>query len=468
VTAYALAYFSIAAVSVAASVRAGWGLVNPLTVLFGVWVPLVVLVESGVLGVAPLEERTWFLVLLASVAIVAGCVYGVNVLRHPRVQRERQTLVMHRLDATYPYLVIALAGYVGAEIVTLLPVLEASGGLQAVFGGSSGEGIGFRRALQNDAYAAAATPFSGGSALLGVIKYALFFGSLSLFLGARYVRNGQIMRGLLPLLLMGGYSLLALQRFSFVYSLLLFAFAYVYFGEPRSLGWRLISRRVRWAVALLCVLLVVIVYVPLKAREPTTTPATAADSAMLYYVGGLAALNVRVSGNASAGSFERGYGTWSFWGAASIVKRAGVPLDLPPTTLPFVNVRTDGVQFSNVYTFLAYFMNDFGDTGVFILPLILGAVAGGLHASVVFRQQLALIPAASIVMTTLFMSFFGFSLVRDFRYTLLAIVSVPVLTWMQRNQAPGDEAGAADPRPDWPRSRPAQGSVGGQSTTAGQ
>jgi oligosaccharide repeat unit polymerase len=336
------------------------------------------------------------------------------------------------------------------QIYEILPTLRAVGGLHAVFGGTS-SGIEFRRDLQQQASDAAATQFSGGSALLGALGYVLFLGTISLFMGARYVRTGRIVRGLLPLILMAAYSVLTVQRFTFVYSLVLFTFAYYYYAGSARRRERRASRRAWLAAGALVVLLPAIVYIPLKARQPGTTPAVAVQSALSYYVDGLGSLNVRERGDPRAGSFPRGYGAWSFFGVASIASRVGAPVYLPPNTLPFVNPRTRGIGSSNVYTFLVYFLDDFGTAGVIVIPMLLGALTSLLHYQVRLRARSSLIPAASILSTTVVMSFFGFSLIRDIRYPVLAVASIFVLRWASAART-GASSGTVSPHAAVPSS----------------
>jgi oligosaccharide repeat unit polymerase len=78
----------------------------------------------------------------------------------------------------------------------------------------------------------------------------------------------------------------------------------------------------------------------------------------------------------------------------------------------------------NVGTYMIYPYYDFGVVGVAVGALLLGALATWLEGAVLIARRVQLMPAACIVLTTVVMSFFGLSLVRDARWLFLLVAAV--------------------------------------------
>ena len=72
---------------------------------------------------------------------------------------------------------------------------------------------------------------SGGTLGLGLLGYVLLPSMLTLFWGGYFARRGEWGLALTPLILLAVYSLVALQRFTFVYSAVLFSASYYYHGR---------------------------------------------------------------------------------------------------------------------------------------------------------------------------------------------------------------------------------------------
>jgi hypothetical protein len=70
---------------------------------------------------------------------------------------------------------------------------------------------------------------------------------------------------------------------------------------------------------------------------------------------------------------------------------------------------------------------DGGRVAVFLAALFMGALTTALHRAVLERRMLACVVPASIGCTTVAMSFFGLSLVRDLRWLFLIVVSMVVV-----------------------------------------
>ena len=338
---------------------------------------------------------------------------------------------------------VALSAWVGLQAVILLPALRAAGGLSALFS----SGITVRRSLYDASVAARATAFNGGSLLVAILGYVLFLGAVTLFWAPLVARRGHRVLALAPLIIMAVYGFLTLARAPVLNSIAIYGFAFLYYSRPKTLGIR--PRRLSTpAIAVLVVLAIAMVYAPLKLRQPNLSPTGALYSVAVYFVGGVAGFNeqIRQTGYGPSEGVAR-HGAWTFWGEATIASRLGLDVSLPPTDMPYVNVSrnssftasTDNsATITNVYTYLVYFVNDFGFSGLLVGPFVLGAVATALNSSVRRGNSLA-VPAATILMASIMMSFFSLSLVRDARYLFVAVAAVFLQRLISvKSRAPGD------------------------------
>jgi oligosaccharide repeat unit polymerase len=278
-----------------------------------------------------------------------------------------------------------------------------------------------RRALYAAGVSAAGSDFNGGSLFRSVVGYGLFMGTVTLFWAPVVARFGRWRLALAPLLVMGVFSFVTLQRFAFVYSVLMFVFAAAYHRLPAPVRLRRAGASFRKPAVVLALLLPVMVYAPLKLRQPDLTPAKAVESVTAYFTGGAGALNEQIRQfGFQPRDGKAGHGGWILWGEGTIAARLGAHVDLPPKDLPYVDVGARSPVLSNVYTYLAYAMNDFGPLGLVVCPFLFGLVASAVGYLALVRRRRAWIPAAAILMTSVAMSFFGLSLVRDTRYVAVA------------------------------------------------
>jgi len=185
---------------------------------------------------------------------------------------------------------------------------------------------------------------------------------------------------------------------------------------------------------MLVVLVSLVLYLPLKLRQPDLTPSAAARSFVVYYVGGIAALNESVHATGGLPTVDpAGHGVWTLWGEASVLSRLGVSVKLPPNQLPFTTVAVRPVTLSNVYTYLVYLLYDFGWLGIVVGPFVLGGATMMFHWLVIRDGRFVLVPAVAVGMTTILMSFFGLSLIRDFRYLTVVAAALFVTPRVRRH-----------------------------------
>jgi oligosaccharide repeat unit polymerase len=396
---------------------------SPISIYFAVWLTLALLVATPLLGLNTPSPKTWWAFVVAAGAFVLGSLYHLIIVaggHRGTLPQQRSTQDMFddgKLLRWFRIGVVALAAWALLQIVTLLPVLHSAGGFSAIFS----NGIAVRRALYSAGVASAGNGFDGGSLFRSLVGYILFLGTLTLFWAPAVARRGKWLLSLSPLLIMAIFSLITLERFAFVYSVCLSLFAQaLQRPDPKAQRQRS-SRASKRTIVLLAVLLPAMIYAPLKLREPTLTPARAARSVGQYFAGGAAALDQQVQAFGYAPrEHVAGHGLWTFWGEATIAARLGIPMAPPPKDLPYVDVGTSAPVYANVYTYLVYFVNDFGWLGLVVGPFLLGLVATLLLYEVRIRGRWSLLPAACILLTTVAMSFFGLSLIRDARYLVIA------------------------------------------------
>ena len=427
---------------------------SPVTVYFGVWISIVVLQAMPFLGIRPLLPETWNAVFVAATTFTAGSFYvwlmvlarnrGVIVPPSPL----HQDIDDRRLMRWFVIGLVALYAWAGLQAVILLPATRAAGGFGAIFS----NGLSVHRAQYAATVAAATTGFSGGSLSRAVLGYLLWLGAVTLFWAPLVARRGHRVLALAPLLPLAAVSFLTLSREPLIYAAVLMGFSTMYYSRLREPG--LAKHRVsKITVVAVAILVVVMIYVPLKLRQPDISPLGTVRSVAIYTTGGVAALNeqIRQTGYDPSEGVAR-HGTWTFWGEATILSRLGLHMQLPPVNMPYVNfsrytsftdVNNNSLTTSNVYTYLIYFINDFGFVGLLVGPFLLGAAGTALDGWVRSGRTLA-IPAAATLMASIFMSFFGLSLIRDTRYIFLAIAAVFLERLIRRrHEAAGPNQGVS-------------------------
>ena len=412
-------YFLIALTTIAVSVRFGGRRLSPAVIYVTVWSLVIFVTTRPGRGYLPLGSLAWRLLFIALGGFLIACLVVTALGRSQEdATREKATLYdAERLRIAYRWALVGLLASVSLEMSRILPLVSQAGGLSGILGG---QGLSFREAQNAAAAAASTTSLQGGSFVLAVLGYVVFVGYITLIWGGYYAAIGQWGKAVIPLLLLAVFSLVTLQRFAFVYSLIIFLFSLRYHRRLLGVGRRGSLR----PLAVMAVLLVAVVFIPLQLRGQAVNGSQRYDSVVDYFAGGLAGLNTTFVEGVPAPGLVPGYGTYTFWGAASIVARVGVPIDLPPNLLPYSSISQTRVVTGNVGTYMIYPYYDFGVVGVAVGALLLGALATWLEGAVLIARRVQLMPAACIVLTTVVMSFFGLSLVRDARWLFLLVAAV--------------------------------------------
>jgi len=412
--------------------RTTYGPLSPFSLYLFVWGSLVAVATLPIVDLTRIRTGTWLLLLVSSLGFCVGCIHGWFIEQLATRRGIRRVIAgatgaydSVRLKRMHLFGCVALLSLLVLQIHRFGPY--ALDGWRAVLTG--GEGLAFRRTYLEAGFRAAETTVDSGGLAQGLLTYALFaIGMQSVVWSGALARSGHRLQAMLPLLVMAGYAIVAVERSSFVNAFLIFLFSYYYHRQPRdpkaiyghfaSYNWRQIGT---FGAVLITVF--VMVYLPLKLRNPSLTVLGTTGSIVEYFTGPLGALNVFVSDNPRIVPPHLAWGTYSFWGAASVALRLGLPINLPPNWLDFVAYQTHGDRLSNVYTWLVYFILDFGWAGVVIVPYLLGCIASSLQYKVLALGRAAWIGTLAVLMTQIAMSFFAFSLIRDFRFVLFVVVS---------------------------------------------
>lgn len=411
-----------------ATAKQGLGRLNPMSVFAVVWVVVVLLYQLPILDLRPLALRTYLLLATASGAFAAG-VYAVAI--RSRWHSELCGEFRHYNDARFVraqrFATIALGSYVTLQLLRLLPVLTSNGGLTGILSGD-GSGNAWRRATMAFAVEQGQTSFTGVSLVVAALGYLLFLGALSLFWAGYFARQGRWGLALPPLIIMAVYSLALLQRAAFIYAALPFAFSW-YYHRDRGHPVRRSGRASRLlAPALAAVVVPIVIVLPLQLKQPDLSSVEQASNVLTYVDSGVAGLNTLVVDDPQlkaaqpvgyTGKVGQGFGVWTFFGAASIAARFGAPLTVPPNYFRYEPIQQSGAGLSNTYSFMLYFLYDFGWPGLVGLSFLLGMTATGVHRRVRAQADLRLVPLACVLMSSITMSFFGLTMIRDVRYLFL-------------------------------------------------
>ncbi|MCW2135345.1 oligosaccharide repeat unit polymerase [Arthrobacter sp. VKM Ac-2550] len=340
------------------------------------------------------------------------------------------------------------------QVLDAWPVIQQLGGLSAVFSPSGLLGNEFKHQYDQYRVEVVQEGFSTGSIVTGILGYVLFLGHFSIYTGAVLWSAGKRLAAVVPLLISASYSLLSLQRTSFVMCVLLFVIA-AYFigrhykilnGRPSNTTTRKRPKKSRIAVIVGGVMCLPVLLVPLQLRNASSNNSTGFQSLMEYLIASVAGLNARMGSGFSLSTPPAevigevapypGYGSYTFTGLSGLLNRLGLPVPIAPHSLDYMSVKIYGHEFTtNTGTSFLDFYLDFGWAGVVALSMILGFLAS-LAIRNVTRGNLGWIPAASFLVTTLVWSFFVNALLGDFRYiyfTFLSIYLLPKILYSRRN-----------------------------------
>ena len=391
----------------------------------------------------PLEQRTTILVLIAVLSVVGG--YGLQEICLLKKRRGHVSFHDAQLSKWHSALCGMLTLFVLMQLYRVWPLLNEVGGVKGVLTG--GSGLNFRRAYLSDRLDELQGTISGGSLAVAVLGYALFLGFASLFTGAYLTVRKRFARGLAPLVIVAVYAVLMLERATFLYALVLYLAALFYFGQIARKSARVSGRRPWLGILALAGIAGVAVLQPILSRRTGAGSGDVQAGPLSYVSSGISGLNGLVRFDptlqgAFTGAYSpfppkvvgdpavlgHGYGAWVFQGLAGIASRFGLISGPPPSSLNFVSTGPDLVgSTSNVYTFIIYPYYDFGYPGIVLSGIVLGFAAGICHRLVMEKLITWLLPFACLGVATLAMTFFGLTLVRDFRYVVMCLFAGLIL-----------------------------------------
>lgn len=407
----------------------------------------------GVLG-DPLTGGTWAMVWVAWLALTVGVVAGwFSVLRvaPPFGPMNARVVDPTRLLRLHVVCSIALVGYLLLQSGWIVPVLSAQGGLDAILNGG---GSALKRAYMLATAEVAQTNFGPLGLAAAALGYLLFFGNVSLFTGVLLWRAGRYVLAVIPLVLAAFYSLVTLQRTSFVMATLVMVACWAVirslpfdFGSLARVGPAPSRRRSIAALAGVGAIGVVTVLYPLIVRNTNTANPVGLESVANYLLSGVSGLNARLLENPQwsppeiAGTdvvaASPGFGAYTFTGLFNILSRLGLPVPYAPHSLDYYDVVIFGrPTTTNVGTFLVEFYLDFGWLGIVLIPLAVGLIAGLAQKKVTRSASLLFLPPLAWALVVLIWSFFTSSLLGDFRYIALCGLGGIVLNWIMGTRVP--------------------------------
>jgi oligosaccharide repeat unit polymerase len=414
---------------------------NAITAFAVPWTLLLIIASLPDLGEPGLIQSTWNMIWLALVGVGFGCILGAMLgafASRDKQPADYQTEVdIGRVVRWHWLLTFALAGYGSLQLYKARALISGVGGWSAIFSSAGGD---FRTAQLNQSALAAQTVLDSSGALIGVAGYLLFLGNASLVTGAILWRTGRPYVALLPLLVSALFTLLTLQRASFVMAVLLFATCVSLFASRESgIGAGVAAarspRRVKPTLAPTVVVLVftaVAVLLPLQLRNVGSKNATGLTSLFQYLLGGILGLSARdqlnpnwsppaADGFVSAGAAP-GYGSYTFSGLFRVLHQLGAPVPVGPNGYENYTVAVSGVRYwTNIGTSIYDFRLDFGFFGILVVFFVLAFLATLLQEMQINNRALYVVPMTAYFLVTLVWSFFGSSLLDDVKYLLSAL-----------------------------------------------
>ena len=408
--------------------RSGSAAVNPVSVFVLPWyIAITLLLLPGMLS-PHLTAYTVVLAVVGALGVAGGAVLGSAVPIRPTV---KEVVAPSKVMRAHRILFLVLCGYVVLEVVRVAPMIVSIGGIEALWASTGNQ---FRTAQR---LSRLQDLQSGGSVVRSLIGYALFMGHVSTITGGLLWRMGRRAWACAPLVALLLYTLVTLERTTFVIGALLFLFS-VIAGRSVAPGRELRKAKgVRKSQIIVVTVGAIALLLPLYARNRGSANATGLSSLFQYAVSGVAGLNYRspeyggwsIPVDSLAGSVGDvpGYGAYTFYSFYDVLGRFGVPMPFAPLSGDYSNVVLGGQSFNtNIGTLLSDFYYDCGMLGV-----VTGCAGLGLVATVALREvrsgRVRLLGLYAVLMSGIAWSFFGNAVLTDVRYLLVAIVSYLVL-----------------------------------------
>lgn len=448
----AIVYLIFTVFSCWGAARLGMPLVNGISAFMIPWSAVLSLASiPGVLE-PDMAARTWAMVWVATASLVVGVIAGWVLARSRGLSKppsKRAVIKVQNLVRWHWIFVAALVSYTLLQIAKLLPVFAEQGGWVALL---TGNGSSLKTALLEAAAQSASTMFGAVDLLIALLGYILFFGNLSLFTGVLVLRAGRPLASMVPLVTSAVYSLVTLQRTTFVMAALIMGATWlvVHLAEKRRINWKSVFKfrrgsKATFAAAILMSAagLVAVLY-PLVVRNTGTNNPTGLTSLAIYFISGVAGLNVRTveNSNWSAPVVDGlmgplpGLGSYTFSGLFNILARLGIPVPQSPTNLDFYDVVLFGTNTTtNINTNLGDYFLDFGWLGLIVVPIVLALLVGYLQSRYIETGDIVFLPPVVFLLVSSFWSFFAGSLLGDFRFMVVCTVGALLLHWLLTRQA---------------------------------
>ncbi|MHC1560616.1 O-antigen polymerase [Actinomycetospora sp. C-140] len=434
--------------------------VNNASVLLVCWGPLLLFTASTRLAYPSPNDDFWVLVFVFVGAILLSSVFTAIYLRSrlklPIAQRVAQVKVRSALY-WHVALCVLLTFYGAFQLYSSRAIISRLGGVGGIVSGGGDE---FRRQQIASAVDGAQAAIGSGNVAVGLLGYVLFLGHASLFTGAILWIHGYRYISVLPIVISAAYSVFTVQRSSFVMSLLLFVATTLALRRTRYVD---VVKTTRSGIApsvVLAVVGAVAIFVPLQLRNTGTANATGIESLIQYLGSGFLGLSSRTLYNPnwepppglglSSGGPPVGYGAYTFKNFFSLLQRFGMPVPEAPRTYDYYVVQLfDERYYTNVGTSILDLRYDFGLPGLAVFSLAVGAASTLAYARSIGRRSY-LAPVTGLALSWMAWSFFGNSLLNDFRYILAVVAGSLILRALIRPSAkneerPGDRVQLGDP-----------------------
>lgn len=213
-------------------------------------------------------------------------------------------------------------------------------------------------------------------------------------------------------------SILHFERSFFINSFFWGFFTYLYL-------YLLYNNRFKFKFFLKVFLIIMIVFliilIPYKVRHPDFSFQEVTNKTFKYF--GVANLSLDKILEQNVNDYQ--YGTHTFYGVYKWLYRAGITNKEPQLHLDFVRINLkEGIEKYNTYTYLYYFLIDFGILGVIVLNILLGVIFSISHILVFNKKKIELILIHSYLMGGLVWFFASFKFKNTDTILILLICTI--------------------------------------------
>ncbi len=418
------------------AIRLGLPRLNVMTVFSAIWVP-VVLVASQAGAVMPgLGLGSWTLFLVGLLGLLVGTLV---VAGRPSTVRVESKVDMAGMRKAHFIFCAILALYV---LWQYYQILQKGISLTDVFFANDNSGNKYRWSFFYEQEDVDASTFESTGLIRGGVSWLLFFGNVSIFTGACLWVAKRRALAVIPLVLSAAFSVLTVQRASFFWAMLLFAFTavslrrstFIDVNAPRPKTARSPLRILGAALAVAFAAFVLIY--PDTVRTRGTNEEATTFLKFQYLFSGIGGLNYRdetdsrssLYFNVDSAAADATPGSNTFTEFFSILRRFDMPIKTAPTHYDWYSVDILGSPFStNTNTMFLDFWLDFGLIGVFIVSFALAALAT-LVQRFAWQGKVAAAPLFAFIMTGITYSIIATAMIGSFRYLLVIGAATLVLS----------------------------------------